>query len=212
MCLSGQPFLGIRCEVRPPGSSCRLDQLAQPPVLPHDLSMLTGRDCGGQGLFIPAEPVAEDGACVGTNGQPNALAAGLRLAIRRLDQVRCLARSSSPGREDQSAIRCGADARRLLHGFCLGDGRGRASKLSAEHEDRRACAEGERKFAERSGLASELNAGVRQGARMFVVPDLESERRNPAKASEVAPSPTPSRPRVAAPPRGIAGPPIRSRR
>ena len=67
------------------------------------------------------------------------------------------------------------DARCLVDRVCLGDCRGGGGKLSAEHQDRRARAEGEREFAERSRLASDLDAGVRERARVFVVPGLESE-------------------------------------
>ena len=88
---------------------------------------------------------------------------------------RRLARPASPRREDQRAVRRGADPRRLLDRRGLGDRRGGGGEVAAEHQHGRARAEGERELAERPRLAGDLDAGVRQRGRMLVIPDLEGD-------------------------------------
>ena len=174
-CLGGQPIQRVRGEVGPPTARRRLDQLAQAPVLRDDLSMLAGGRGGRERVLVTAETVGEHGARVGTDGQSDALSAGARLALGRLDEVRGLALPASPRRDHQRSVGRGADARRLLDGRRLGNGGCRRGEVAAEHEHGRASAEGERQLAERPGRAGDLDAGARQGGRVFVVPDLQGE-------------------------------------
>src|SRR6202042_3783475 len=98
-CLAGQSFHGFRSQIGPSGSRGWFDQLAEAPVLGDALSVLARRDGSREGLLIPAEPVSEYSACVRTDGQSDALAAGVRLSFGRLDQLRRIDLAALPRRE-----------------------------------------------------------------------------------------------------------------
>ena len=87
LCLVGQPVEGVGRKIGPAAARGRLDQLAQPPVLRDDLSILTGGRGGCECVLVAAEAVEEDRARVRADGHSDSLSASARLALRHLDEV-----------------------------------------------------------------------------------------------------------------------------